>query len=92
VGRDCMNCLKRPVPPGETAFDLIFLDPPYERGLCESAIQLLSLHLAAWIAPEGVVAAQHGRRDRLDQAYGSLMLTRMEDYSQTRIAFYRIRH
>lgn len=51
-------------PPAEAACTLLFLDPPYGRGLVPRA--LAALGKAGWIAPSALVAAEIAREETLD--------------------------
>lgn len=49
-------------PPAATnAYTLIFLDPPYGKGMAVEA--LAALNAAGWIAPGGLIAIETGRRE-----------------------------
>jgi 16S rRNA (guanine966-N2)-methyltransferase len=89
LGGDALVHLKRPAPPGGEPFDLLLLDPPYGRGLAARALALLGERADAWLAAEGWVVVQAGRRDPLDEAHGALRRFREQCYSETRVAFYR---
>jgi len=88
VAREALAWLTQAAPAAEP-FDLILLDPPYGRDLCHRAMQRLADRQALWLHPHGVVVAQHGRDDPLQDQYGSLHALRNEAYGETRIAFYR---
>lgn len=73
-------------------FDLVFLDPPYGRGLIpKTLIELADLGL---LAPQGLVAAEHGRRENLSsevEAGGNVLrLFRRLDYGDTAISLFRL--
>jgi len=51
----------RAVPKMDTAFDVIFLDPPYGRGLSEPA--LASLFEQGWISKAGIVVLEKDKKD-----------------------------
>jgi 16S rRNA (guanine966-N2)-methyltransferase len=64
-------------------FDLVFLDPPYESGGIDPAIDALAER--ELVAPGGLVVVEHGRRDavtppeslpvELERRYGDSLLT-----------------
>jgi len=87
---EALAFLSRPAPPGDTPYDLIFLDPPYGVGLCDAALRWLAPHAGAWLVADGWLAAQVGRNDPLDETYGGFVRVRRENYSQTRIDFFRL--
>ena len=75
VARDA----RRPGP--GTPHDLIFLDPPYGKGLGETAIA--ALHAEGWIAPGATIVWEEGRAPVLpefleridDRRYGETVIT-----------------
>lgn len=50
-------------PMAPTAYSLIFLDPPYDKGMAVQAIA--ALDAAGWIAPGALIAVETGRRESL---------------------------
>jgi 16S rRNA (guanine966-N2)-methyltransferase len=70
-------------------FDLVFIDPPYGKGLLGPA--LAALLRRGWLAPGGLVLAE--AEDRLDagEATAGLPLDRLaeRDYGQTRIHLWK---
>jgi 16S rRNA (guanine(966)-N(2))-methyltransferase RsmD len=88
ITREVIACLRQS--PGlEPPYDLILLDPPYRTGLAAKTLDVLSQNLDAWLAPEGMVVAQAGRREALPERYGALRQFRQETYGATLVAFYR---
>jgi 16S rRNA (guanine966-N2)-methyltransferase len=71
---------------GET-FDIIFLDPPYERRLVEPSLKIIAE--GALLRPSGVVIAEHSIREAVEEEYGSLALTDRRRYGATLLSFYR---
>ncbi len=72
---------------GGERFDLILLDPPYERGLAGEALKEIAKE--GLLAADGVVVAEHSVRDRLEENYGSLTLADRRRYGDTALSFYR---
>lgn len=70
-------------------FDVIFLDPPYERGLLEPALKIIAG--GALLRASGVVIAEHSTRERPERSYGRLALTDQRSYGDTLLSFYRTR-
>ena len=68
-------------------FDVIFLDPPYNRGTAQAALDRVGG--AGLLAPDGVLVVEHGRRYTMPAAAGQLNLTRRADYGDTSLSFYR---
>jgi 16S rRNA (guanine966-N2)-methyltransferase len=58
------------------AFDVVFLDPPYGKGLGERA--LASARAGGWIAPDAVIVLEEGRDVALDLPPGFTLDDRRE--------------
>ncbi len=69
-------------------FNLVFLDPPYGRGLAGATLKALAA--AGLLAPEAVVVAEHSPREILPEHLGHLRLSRSRRYGDTQVAFYRL--
>jgi 16S rRNA (guanine966-N2)-methyltransferase len=76
--------------PEEAArFDLVFLDPPYDAaGEYAAALGLLGGAAAGVLAVGALVIAEHFRKDRLDDEYGSLRRTRLLEQGDAALSFY----
>lgn len=49
--------------------DIIFLDPPYQKGLLTSCFELISEH--SLLSTEGIIVAEHGAKDQMaDELFG----------------------
>jgi len=82
------KALKKLAGQGER-FTLIFLDPPYERGL---ALKTLSaLQGSGLLLPEARIVAEHSQRETLPEQVGKLTLSQCRRYGDTQVAFYRVR-
>jgi 16S rRNA (guanine966-N2)-methyltransferase len=72
-------------------FDLIFCDPPYSAGpddsLSKKALQMLGA--CDILAPNGLIAVQHFKRDELPKSCGEFILVKEARYGNTRLSFYR---
>ena len=68
------------------AFDLIFLDPPYGKGLARRALQALSGR--SILASEALVVAEHSPAEDLD-AIPSLERIDQRRYGSTLVSFFR---
>lgn len=74
----------------QTRFDLVFLDPPYEDAdEYASTLGQLGGALAGLLAPDALVIAEHRRKQRLDDKYGSLKRTRLLEQGDAALSFYR---
>lgn len=68
-------------------FDLVFLDPPYGRGL--AAATLRALAAGRLIRAGGVVVAEHHRTEELASSYPPLQRSDCRTYGTTAISFYQ---
>lgn len=68
-------------------FDLILLDPPYERGLAGETLKEIAKE--GLLDEGGIVVAEHSVRDRLEERYGALALTDRRRYGDTELSFFR---
>lgn len=67
-------------------FNLIFLDPPYERGLAGSTLARLARR-PLW-ASEAVIVVEHSRTEKLAAAYDTLVHLEHRQYGGTVVSFY----
>jgi 16S rRNA (guanine966-N2)-methyltransferase len=75
-----------PLDPG---FDLAFLDPPYD-AVEEYARTLTLLGGSGWLVPGGVAIAEHRRKQRLEDCYGSLRRSRLLEQGDAALSFYSV--
>lgn len=67
-------------------FDLIFLDPPYGKGLAQKALTLLS---GSAIVPDGgLVILECGKRENFPSTLGNLKRVKTKLHGDTKIIFY----
>jgi 16S rRNA (guanine966-N2)-methyltransferase len=80
----------RRLPAGQaTGFDVVFLDPPYDAAQeYEATLNLLGAAPAGLLAPGALVIAEHRRKERLEDAYGSLERTRLLEQGDASLSFY----
>ena len=71
---------------GET-FDLIFLDPPYDKGWIGQVLRVVAQ--AGLLAPAGIVVVEHSVREKVEENYGPLSLRDQRRYGTTLISFFR---
>jgi 16S rRNA (guanine(966)-N(2))-methyltransferase RsmD len=68
-------------------FDLIFLDPPYGRGLCRPIVtSLLSLPI---LAERGTAVLEHDLQEPIPPRLGDWQIGDQRRYGQTRVTFYK---
>lgn len=68
-------------------FDIIFLDPPYYQQEAKKTLQTISA--CDILAPNGLIIAQHFKKDCLPDKLGVLSLFRQSRYGDTVLSFYR---
>jgi 16S rRNA (guanine(966)-N(2))-methyltransferase RsmD len=85
----CMPVVRWLSREAQPAFDLIFLDPPYEShqtGELEKALELVAKKQL--VAAGGIAIAEHDWRHGPEEAYGTLALFDRRRYGQTAVSFY----
>ncbi len=71
------------------AFDIVYLDPPYDADAeYESTLGLLGGAAAGQLAPAATVIAEHRRKQRLEDSYGDLKRTRLLEQGDAALSFY----
>jgi 16S rRNA (guanine966-N2)-methyltransferase len=69
------------------SFDVIFLDPPYERGLLGSSLKLITQgHL---LSASGIVVGEHSAREAVKSSYDSLVQYDQRRYGDTLLSFFK---
>jgi 16S rRNA (guanine(966)-N(2))-methyltransferase RsmD len=77
--------------PQGTAFDLVFLDPPYEAEAEYSlTLHTLASGAAQLLAPNAIVIAEHAARSPLAAHYGNLRSTRTLTQGDAALSFFTI--
>ena len=67
-------------------FDLIFLDPPYEKGWVGKILHLLADE--DLLRARGTVVAEHSVREKIAERYGRLRLRDQRRYGATLLSFF----
>lgn len=79
--------LRSPAP--NPAFDIVFLDPPYDLSTeYETVLNLLGGKASAWLAEDAVVIAEHRRKQKTEAHYGTLTRTRLLEQGDASLSFY----
>jgi len=73
--------------PDYHSFNLIFIDPPYEKKLAEKA--LIMVEKAGLTAPDGLVIAEERSSEHLPKEIGALRLRTHRRYGETGIWIYK---
>lgn len=85
VKGDVFSCLRRLSGAGNT-FDLVFCDPPYQKGLAKRTLEILD---ALDVLEDGaIVVVEHDRGDALAASLCHLEHRRCERYGQTAVGFF----
>ncbi|MGH7784759.1 MAG: 16S rRNA (guanine(966)-N(2))-methyltransferase RsmD [Candidatus Binatia bacterium] len=69
------------------SFDLIFLDPPYQRNWVEPAIKTAAQ--GNLLRPSGTLIVEHSAREGVKPAYSSLVLSDQRSYGGTLLSFFK---
>jgi 16S rRNA G966 N2-methylase RsmD len=68
---------------------VVFLDPPWDATAQYAAtLGQLGGSAAGLLAPGGLVIAEHRRKERLEDSYGSLQRTRLLEQGDAALSFY----
>jgi 16S rRNA (guanine966-N2)-methyltransferase len=73
--------------PAQLLFDIIFLDPPYEKKLAEKTLAMVER--GALLKDNGLVVAEERASEQLAEQYGTLTLASHRSYGETGIWLYR---
>ena len=68
-------------------FDLVFLDPPYGRGLSQRCLEQLGKGVL--LNPTATVVSEHAVEENLNSTYGCLQRQTVRRYGSTAVSFYR---
>ena len=68
-------------------FDIIFLDPPYYKGLAKKSLNKLSN--CDILSSQGMIIIQHYRKDSIPEKINRLAIFRQKKYGDTFLSFYR---
>ena len=72
------------------SFDVVFADPPYERGFVREIFR--SLSSGNVLSEDGVLIIQHSVREDVDEQYtGDFILTDRRRYGDTHLSFFKIK-
>jgi 16S rRNA (guanine966-N2)-methyltransferase len=69
-----------------TKYDIIFLDPPYSKGLIEKAI--LKIDEINLINSDGIIMSEYDENDVIPEAINNFKIYRTEKYGRTKISFW----
>ena len=66
--------------------NLIFLDPPYEKGMVLDCLSYIEEYEV--LAPGGIIVIEHGKREVLSEEIGSFQLIKKRQYGTILISMY----
>ncbi|MEH0022918.1 MAG: 16S rRNA (guanine(966)-N(2))-methyltransferase RsmD [Desulfobacter sp.] len=87
AGLVCHDLVGRPLPDFSGPFDLIFMDPPYDKGYPE--IVLAKPGFMDLMSPGGILIVEQSTRESLANPLNGLDIYRQKKYSKTFISFLR---
>ena len=67
-------------------FDLIFLDPPYDKGLVSTTLR--DIGKTSLLSPTAIVVVEHSERETVNSSYGNLILNDRRRYGDTCLSFF----
>jgi 16S rRNA (guanine(966)-N(2))-methyltransferase RsmD len=67
-------------------FDIVFLDPPYEKGLVGQTLRAIAR--GGLLCGEGVLVVEHSVREKPESTYGRLALRDQRRYGTTLLSFF----
>lgn len=68
------------------SFGIIFLDPPYYKGLVKKSLKYISVYDI--LSQPNLIIAEHSKKDEIPEAEGSFRLSRRLRYGETIISIY----
>jgi 16S rRNA (guanine(966)-N(2))-methyltransferase RsmD len=75
--------------PDEFRFDIVFLDPPYEaKDEYTSSLTLLGAESSEIFASDGLLVAEHRRKQKLEDQYGVLKKIRLLEQGDAALSFF----
>lgn len=81
---DVLQALGRLAARGRS-FDLIFCDPPYNRGLVTATLS--KLNSSDMLSANGIIVIEHSRHELINNEWDRLTVKRTERYGETLVSF-----
>lgn len=72
---------------GNNKFNIIFLDPPYSKGLIDASLKLIDNYKL--VVEDGLIVAEKHIEDVVPDNVGFIKLVRKQKYGNTELCFYR---
>lgn len=70
------------------SFDVIFLDPPYHKGMGMKAVKLICE--ANILSPAAILVLETHKTEDPPQVFGNLKTVKMKKHGDTKVTFYRV--
>ncbi len=88
ITTDVLSGIRRLVGQGVKA-DVIFMDPPYNKGLITQTLDLIVENKL--LKTSGIIVVEHDKNDDIPEEMTQLICTRKNNYGNTNISFYQLR-
>ncbi len=75
----------------DVKFKIIFIDPPYEKGLSQRALEMLSRD-GSCIRDDGLVVVESKNGEEFPETTGRLILLTRRNYSGVSVSLYKVRN
>ncbi|MPZ77139.1 MAG: 16S rRNA (guanine(966)-N(2))-methyltransferase RsmD [Deltaproteobacteria bacterium] len=69
------------------SFDMIFLDPPYERNWIDASLEMIAQ--GSLLRSSGTLIVEHSAREQVNSDYGALVMDDQRNYSGTLLSFFK---
>jgi 16S rRNA (guanine966-N2)-methyltransferase len=69
------------------SFDMIFLDPPYQRNWVEACLKIIAR--SNLLRSSGTLIVEHSAREQVNAEYGSLVMEDRRSYGDTLLSFFK---
>ena len=70
-------------------FDIVFIDPPYDKSLLEKTLEMMPVHML--LEDEATIIGRSSKREVLPSYVNHMRLLEMREYGDTRLWIYRFR-
>ncbi len=81
---------KHPMFTESMSFDIIFLDPPYNKGLAEKSLNFLDN--SHFVTPTTLIIAEESSSETLPESFSRITLADRRKYGDTGFWFYKIKN
>lgn len=71
-----------------SAYDVILIDPPFTESLAHESLEALSQ--SQLFHSETMVVIESSAKERLEKAYGPLLVAHQKDYGDKKLSFFRV--